>query len=141
MLTSEFGNLLDSELKGFNCIYDKGLLNLNKPWILTIANKNVERRFLNDLPEFEPFVRAFKKERGQIERVFGVGISRWNILQKPFKGRGLRYDRIAQIFLLTLQLTNLIFKFDKSQNPTKTNLVDNSPPRSFTDILKAVDDK
>ena len=124
---------------GYECIYDKGLVNLNKDWIITIANKSKEEQFLKTLPEFRGFVKAFKSERGRIERVFGVAVSRWNILQKPWKGRGLRYDRFAQIVLLILQLTNLVFKYEKSLDPSKTNLVQVEQPADFNELLKKVD--
>ena len=136
MLSSEFGHSLDNNLRDFNCIYDKGLLNFNKNWILTISNKIGEKRFVEDLPEFVKYLQAFKSERGQIERVFGLVIGRFNILQKPFKGRGLRYERLSQIVLLSLQLTNLLFKYNQSINAKKTNMVQNNPPANFNELLK-----
>ena len=137
MLSSEFGKKLDGPLSDFTCIYDKGLLNFNKNWIVTLANKLGEAQFERELPELKSYLQAFKSERGQIERVFGLVINRFNILQKPFKGRGLRYNRLSQIVLLSLQLTNLVFKFNQSLDPQNTtNMVQKNPPADFNDLLR-----
>ena len=121
-------------------MYDKGLMNFPREWITTIQNKNIELELTKNKPEFVPYLKAFKAERSQIERVFGLIITKFNILQKPFKGRGDRYTRLAQIFLLATQLTNFIFKYEQITE-NKTSLVKENPPKKFSELLTMIGKK
>ena len=83
---------------------------------------------------FRKHVKAFKSERSQIERAFGMILRKWSILAKPFRGRGKRYLRLGQIVLLGCQLTNLVFALEETQKQ-KSNMVNLDPPKTFSDIL------
>ena len=94
-------------------------------------------KIANDLPEFAKHLKAFKAERSQIERTFGLVLSKFKILTVAFKGRGPdRVKRFGQIFLLACQLTNLAFEFKKSSNNNVVNMVDSNPSLNFDDLLK-----
>ena len=116
-------------------LYDKGLMSVNRDWIITLPRKNEEKQFVEEFPEFEKYVKAFKRERSQIERAFGVALSKFSILNKAYRGRGKRYLRLGQIALFAAQITNLIFAYEKFENCERTSLVDLNPPRDFSELL------
>ena len=115
-------------------LYDLGLLNLNRHYVVTLDKKKEQDSFLRLFPEFRKHVKAFKSERSQIERAFGMILRKWSILAKPFRGRGKRYLRLGQIVLLGCQLTNLVFALEETQKQ-KSNMVNLDPPKTFSDIL------
>ena len=115
-------------------LYDLGLMNLNRDYVVTLDKKKEEKAFLKMFPEFRKHVKAFKSERSQIERAFGMILKKWNILGKPFRGRGRRYTRLGQIVVLGCQLTNLCFALQEMQKK-KSNMVNANPAKTFTALL------
>lgn len=106
-----------------------------RDWIVALPSKKKEDEFMSRNPYATPHLKAFKYRRSMVERVFGHEIAMWNILQKPYKGRGPdKYLRLGQIFLICAQLTNLKFMFDKATK-NKSNVVNNNPPKTFADVL------
>ena len=115
-------------------LYDLGLRNLNREYVVTLDKKKEQELFLELFPEFRKHVKAFKSERSQIERAFGMILRKWNILAKPFRGRGQRYIRLGQIVLLGCQLTNLVFALQE-MNKQKKNMVNMNPAKTFNALL------
>lgn len=111
-------------------------MNIRRDYILTLPKHTEEKQLSEELPEFRKHFKAFKRERSQIERVFGLVLSKFMILQAGFKGRGPnRSIRLGQIFTLACQLTNLSFEFENYPNSKNVNIVDKNPPQNYEDLL------
>jgi len=116
-------------------LYDKGMMHTPRPWIVALPQKKKEQDFISINPHAEPYLKAFKYRRSMIERVFGIMVTKWSILQKAYKGRGPnKYLRLGQIVLICAQLTNLVFMFEKITK-NKKNMVNKNPPSNFAEML------
>ena len=118
-------------------MYDKGLSKANKEYIIAIPERNIEKKIEKEMPGYTKFLKAFKRERNQIEQNFARLTNFFSILGKAYKGRGMRYTKLGQIVLLGAQLINLNHAYKKSLSPQmKNNIVDQNPPKNFYDLMK-----
>lgn len=118
-------------------LYDLGLRTVNRDYIITLDKKKEQDIFIKLFPEFRKHVKAFKSERSQIERAFGMILRKWRILAQPFRGRGKRYLRLGQIVLLGCQLTNLVFTYEKTLKQKK-NMINTNPHKTFSALLNSL---
>lgn len=118
-------------------MYDKGLKNLNVDFVVTLPDFKNEKTFIEKNPKYKIVVKAWKAQRSQIERVFGLVFKKFDILTSRFKGRGMRTERLGQIVLLAFILTNVWFAYENKKLGRK-NLVNKNPSNSYKEYLHRI---
>ena len=101
-----------------------------------MPERKIEKEIKETFPMVAKYFKAHKFERSKIERCFGKLLTHWNILNKVFKGRGNRYKHLGNIILVTAQLENLMYSYEKKlDKESKSTFVDKTP-LTFAEILK-----
>lgn len=122
LLMSDLKNIFENQLNGFKIGYDSGLMNLaESPFILAMPKIKDFAKITDE--RFRRQIKLLQKERSDIERVFGVTATCFQILKKDWNGRGKNLDKVVlragQVHKFCAIMMNLKFEIDNLALHTK----------------------
>ena len=138
--------LMEGDLKGFSIAYDSGIPEKAISYIQAIPKPTThKKRYENHaMPHFKNMqIKSFRKDRSEIENIFGIMQNKYSILKGPWKSGNSNIKEsainLSRVLLFCANLINFEFHIMNKQGSStfKSNIMRKRPLENDTEAVQS----